>query len=72
MIQDYTEIVFNLDQRFEWCKANSAIVNSVTESADNKKFNQWTAMIFGECGQGKSTTLNKIVEIVADKYYKGQ
>ena len=29
-------------------------------------------MVFGECGQGKSTTLNEIVKIVAEKYYKGQ
>ena len=29
-------------------------------------------MVFGECGQGKSTTLNEIVEIVADKYQKGR
>ena len=29
-------------------------------------------MVFGECGQGKSTTLNEIVKIVANKYYKGQ
>ena len=29
-------------------------------------------MVFGECGQGKSTTLNEIVEIASDKYYRGQ
>ena len=29
-------------------------------------------MVFGECGQGKSTTLNEIVEILSNKYYKGQ
>ena len=28
-------------------------------------------MVFGECGQGKSTTLNEIVEIVSNKYYIG-
>ena len=29
----------------------------------NEGSKQWTAMVFGECGQGKSTTLNEIVEI---------
>ena len=33
--------------------------------------NQWTALVFGECGQGKSTTLNEIVDVVVEKYYKG-
>ena len=28
-------------------------------------------MVFGECGQGKSTTLNEIVELYVDKYHKG-
>ena len=30
-----------------------------------------TALVFGECGQGKSTTLNKIVEIAKEKYFPG-
>ena len=34
--------------------------------------NQWTAMVFGECGQGKSTTLNELAEIVSKNYYQGQ
>ena len=29
-------------------------------------------MVFGECGSGKSTTLNKIVKILANHYFKGQ
>ena len=29
-------------------------------------------MVFGECGQGKSTTLNEIVEIVAETYYQNK
>ena len=28
-------------------------------------------MVFGECGQGKSTTLNEIVELYVEKYHKG-
>ena len=38
----------------------------------NQELNKWTAMVFGECGQGKSTTLNAIVEIVSEKYYNNQ
>ena len=37
----------------------------------NIDMKQWTAIVFGECGQGKSTTLNEIVELFVDKYYKG-
>ena len=37
----------------------------------NIDMKQWTAIVFGECGQGKSTTLNEIVELFAGKYYKG-
>ena len=33
---------------------------------------KWTALVFGECGQGKSTTLNQIVEIVKEKYFPGK
>ena len=29
-------------------------------------------MVFGECGQGKSTTLNEIVEIYARDYFQSQ
>ena len=32
----------------------------------------WTAMVFGECGQGKSTILNQIIAIVEAKYYPNQ
>ena len=28
-------------------------------------------MVFGELGNGKSTTLNKIVKLIADKFFKG-
>ena len=28
-------------------------------------------MVFGECGQGKSTTLNEIVQIAEEKYAQG-
>ena len=63
IIQDFNKIVEDLDKAFVWSKAHS------NEEAQNQK--RWTAMVFGECGQGKSTTLNEIVKIVADKYYKG-
>ena len=29
-------------------------------------------MVFGECGQGKSTTLNELVQIAVEKYVPGQ
>ena len=29
-------------------------------------------MVFGECGQGKSTTLNEIVNVFANKFHQGQ
>ena len=28
-------------------------------------------MVFGECGQGKSTILNEIIDISSENYYKG-
>ena len=28
-------------------------------------------MVFGECGQGKSTTLNEIIDIASENHYKG-
>ena len=28
-------------------------------------------MVFGECGQGKSTTLNEIIDIASENFYKG-
>ena len=34
--------------------------------------NKWTAVVFGEVGQGKSTTLNSLVTIVEEKYFNGQ
>ena len=63
MIQDYNQIVEELDKAFVW-----NIVSQETKIEEAKK---WTAMVFGECGQGKSTTLNEIVEIVAKKFYPG-
>ena len=31
----------------------------------------WTSTVFGECGQGKSTFLNNVAQIVSKVYYKG-
>ena len=33
---------------------------------------QWSAMVFGECGQGKSTTLNEIVKIYSTNFNGNQ
>ena len=52
-----------LDKAFIW---NKVLQDTAIENMKN-----WTAMVFGECGQGKSTTLNEIVEIVAERYYPG-
>ena len=30
--------------------------------------NKWNAVVFGECGQGKSTVLSKIARIYADNF----
>ena len=37
-----------------------------------KENNQFTAVVFGEVGQGKSTTLNSLVKLAEEKYFKGQ
>ena len=72
MIQDYNQIVKDLDKAFVWCRAISSKVNSMVETPQTDRFiSQWAAMVFGECGQGKSTTLNEIVELYVDKYHKG-
>ena len=42
MIQDYNEIVEDLDKAFVWSKALQ------NEKVWNQK--QWTALVFGECG----------------------
>ena len=36
--------------------------------AQNETF---TIAVFGECGQGKSTVLNKVADIIANKYHEG-
>ena len=35
---------------------------------DKNAKNKWNAVVFGECGQGKSTVLSKIAQIFADKF----
>ena len=53
MIQDFDAIVKALDKKFIWNKVSQK--TGVPES---------TALVYGECGQGKSTTLNTIVDLV--------
>ena len=71
MIQDYNQIVRDLDKSFKWCITESQQESIVIMPEINSNMKQWTAIVFGECGQGKSTTLNQIVNLFADKYYKG-
>ena len=72
MIQDYNQIVKDLDKAFKWCKAKSLEENITLYMPEiNRDMKQWTAIVFGECGQGKSTTLNEIIDIAAENYYKG-
>ena len=73
MIQDFNQIVKDLDKSFVWCETESSkkyLTANMTEV--NRYIKQWTAMVFGECGQGKSTTLNEIVELYVEKYHKDQ
>ena len=37
----------------------------------HKNRNQWTGVVFGEMGQGKSTTLNSLVKLAEEMYFKG-
>ena len=57
MMQDFNQITEDIDKVFKWRK--------VSNEGEVKKS---TAMVFGECGQGKSTTLNNIVDLIATKY----
>ena len=51
MIQDYNQIVKDLDKAFKWCKAESLEENIVLKMPEiNKSMKQWTAIVFGECG----------------------
>ena len=56
IIQDFNNIVEVFDKKFTWDK-----VDSQSEIATSKS----TVLVYGECGQGKSTTLNHIVKQVA-------
>ena len=67
MIKDFNWIVEDLDKPFLWCKSMISLDKYETQI---DKLNKWTAMVFGECGQGKSSLLNEIVDIMASKYYK--
>ena len=35
---------------------------------DQRTQNKWNAVVFGECGQGKSTVLSKIARLYADNF----
>ena len=65
MIQDYEKMAEDLDQPFIWKKADHQKQENKTSDISEKR---WTSMVFGETGHGKSTTLNKIVEIYSEKY----
>ena len=53
MIRDFNKIAEDLDKKFIWSK--------VTETTKVNEKKKWTTIVFGECGQGKSTLLNEIV-----------
>ena len=60
MMQDFNKITENIDKAFKWKKVQQNISKGEVKKS--------TAMVFGECGQGKSTTLNNIVDLIATKY----
>ena len=68
MITDYNKMIEDLDKAFVWDKAIFESQEAVAQIF-NQGLKKWTAMVFGECGQGKSTTLNEIVEIYARDYF---
>ena len=55
IIQDFNEIVEVYDKQFTWDKVDAQNENSCKS----------TVLVYGECGQGKSTTLNQIVDHLA-------
>ena len=57
MIQDFDAIVKLLDEKFIW--------RIVEQKIEGQSIPESTALVYGECGQGKSTTLNAIVDLVA-------
>ena len=62
LIQDFDKVVQALDKKFVWEKALNSDQNlDLILSEIGEALNRWTALVFGECGQGKSTILNEIV-----------
>ena len=59
LMQEFNRIVQTFDTKFTWDK-----VISQNSSASAKTIKS-AALVYGECGQGKSTTLNKIADQVA-------
>ena len=53
MMQDFNEIAQTFDIKFTWDKVISQNPTGYTTKS--------TALVYGECGQGKSTVLNQIV-----------
>ena len=68
MLQEYNEIVGVLDKPLIWKRTNQNLKFQLNKI---KGFDKQTVMVFGELGHGKSTTLNKIVEIIAENYFEG-
>ena len=68
MILDFNRIVKDLDKAFIWSKSITLSKSLTNLSEKNENLKQWTAMIFGECGQGKSTTLNEIVQLFVENF----
>ena len=60
MMQDFNQITEDMDKALEWKKVDQSINRGYAKKS--------TAMVFGECGQGKSTVLNNIVDLIATKY----
>ena len=56
VIQDFDAIVKVLDKKFIW--------NKVSQKTEDNFIPESTALVYGECGQGKSTVLNTIVDLV--------
>ena len=47
---------------------NDQIKLGTSKKIDKHARNKWNAVVFGECGQGKSTVLSKIAQIFADNF----
>ena len=64
MMHDFCNNVKEFDKPFVWKKVDRPIKLEQQVKTQNKS----TAVVYGECGQGKSTTLNCIVDLVKEVY----